>query len=258
MQPSFVVIALAFICGCFLGSFLCVLIDRLSTGRSFVKGRSYCEHCKKTLQPIDLIPLFSYLFLNGKCRYCHHKIPFRLFYIEFLAGVIVASLASFLHQGFISPLSAISLCAILLCFTGIFFADIIYGIIPDAFSIAILLFSFLYLFSINSSMLNHLLAGLGALAFFLVLFVATKGRGMGFGDVKLSFVLGFLLGFPGIVVALYIAFLTGAVVSLILVIWKKLRFFGGTIPFGPFLIISAIAALFYGDTLLQAFMARFL
>ena len=234
-----------------------MLIDRLSTGRSITKGRSYCEKCKKTLKPIDLIPIFSYIFLIGRCKHCKAHIPIRIFVVEMLSGIIFALLYFQVASSLLLPLSAICLSVILLCFVGIFFADLEYGIIPDLLVIGAILASFFYLFFQGLPMPTHVLSGLGSFAFFLLLFVVTKGRGMGLGDVKFAFVLGLLLGSPMTVVSLYLAFLTGAGVSIILVICKKLRFFGSTIPFGPFLVVSTIITLFYGDALLKFFLQKF-
>ena len=243
------VLFLSFIVGAFFGSFLNVLIDRLSTGRSFVKGRSYCEHCKKTLKPQDLVPLISYLYLKGRCRYCKVRIPLRLFLVETICGGTAALLA-------LGTLGTFGV--ILFCFIGIFVADLVYGLIPDLFVVIIAIASLFYVLILGQSITQHVITGIASLLFFLLLFAITRGRGMGFGDVKLSFALGFLLGFPGIIVSLYLAFLTGAGVSIILVICRKLKFFGSTIPFGPFLVASAVVALFWGQQIFQMFIFRFL
>lgn len=95
------------------------------------------------------------------------------------------------------------------------------------------------------------MSGLGAGIFFLALFLFTRGRGMGFGDVKFAFLMGLVLGFPNIIVSLYIAFLTGAIIGIILMIWGKKRFFGTAIPFGPFLVLGTFAALFWGEIIFQ-------
>ena len=247
-----------FIFGTIFGSFLNVSIDRLSTGRSVVRGRSYCEHCKKTLSAIELVPLVSFLLQKGKCKHCKAKIPPRLFVVELIIGVLFPLLYLYQQQTSLSLLPVVFLGIIIVFLIGIFFADISYGLIPDKMVIVIFFSAIFYLLSINAPFLNHLLSGFGALLFFLTLFVVTKGKGMGFGDVKLSFVLGLLLGFPLIVLCLYLAFLTGALVSIILVIWKKLRFFGGTIPFGPFLVFGTIIALFFGNQFLIPFLMKFL
>lgn len=249
---------ISFIFGIFLGSFLNVLIDRLSTDRPFVKGRSYCEHCKKTLHPKDLMPLVSFLLLKGRCRYCRKSIPVRLFVVELVTG-LVAVFSMFVYLSGMSPLFvSVVLFVILFSFLGIFFADLYYGIIPDLLVLLSLIAAFLYIMLLGLPLQAHLFAAGASLLFFVFLFIITKGKGMGLGDVKLSFVLGLLLGFPNIVVGLYLAFLTGAGVSIILVICRKLRFFGGTIPFGPFLIASSVITLFYGKDILNAFVQNFL
>ncbi len=247
-------VLITFIFGATVGSFLNVVIDRLSTGRSIIYGRSYCEGCRKTLKAYDLLPIVSYLVLRGKCRYCKAKIPLRILIVETLSALTFASIYLSIVTASISLLPGIFLGIIIYSFIGIFFADLEYGIIPDFLVIVSTVSSLLYLLSSNGLVIPHLIAGFATLAFFLLLFVITKGRGMGLGDVKLSFMLGFFLGFPSIIVALYLAFLTGAGVSIILVVWKKIRFLGGTIPFGPFLVGSAIIAYFFGTTIIQRFL----
>jgi leader peptidase (prepilin peptidase)/N-methyltransferase len=247
-------ILIIFIFGAIVGSFLNVVIDRLSTGRSIVYGRSYCEGCKKTLKPYDLLPIVSYLVLRGKCRYCKAKIPIRILIVETLSAITFGLIYLSVLGLTLSFLPAVFLGAIFLCFIGIFFADLEYGIIPDFLVIVSTFSSLFYLLFSNQLVIPHFIAGIATLAFFLLLYVITRGRGMGLGDVKLSFVLGFFLGFPSIIVALYLAFLTGAGVSIILVVWKKIRFLGGTIPFGPFLVGSAVVAYFFGTIIIQRFL----
>ena len=134
----------------------------------------------------------------------------------------------------------------------VFFTDLKYGIIPDKVIILAILASLLYVFILhNSYFIIHLLSGIGALLFFFFLFLLTKGRGMGFGDVKLSFLLGLVLGFPGTLISLYIAFLTGAIIGCILIIWKKKKLIGTKIPFGPFLVLGTLVAIFFEEQILQ-------
>lgn len=244
---NFVVIGQFFAIGAVLGSFLNVLIDRLSTGRKFTTGRSYCEYCKKTLKVADLVPIFSYLFLTGKCRYCKRSIPFRIFFVELFCGLLFPFLYIYgLQSGY--SLSAVPfLFLVLWTYIGIFFADFEYGIIPDLLVGMSILATVPYLLITGMPFSNHMISAFGTFLFFLLLHLATKGKGMGLGDVKLAFSLGLLLGFPLVVVGMYVAFLTGAAIAIILVICRKLRFFGSTIPFGPFLIFAAYFALFLGN-----------
>ncbi|MCL5434892.1 MAG: A24 family peptidase, partial [Patescibacteria group bacterium] len=129
-----------------------------------------------------------------------------------------------------------------------FFSDLKYGIIPDKIVFPATIISLTYAFIIyHLSFIIYLASGIGSFIFFLLLFLATRGKGMGFGDVKLSFLLGLVLGFPKIILALYLAFLTGAISGIILILWRKKRSLKETIPFGPFLTIGALIALFWGE-----------
>ena len=247
-----------FILGLFIGSFLNVLADRLPNEESVLKGRSRCEKCKKELVWYDLVPVLSFVFLQGKCRYCHTNLSSYYPIIELVTGIMFAITFLFVtknlpftiyHLPFIELFYYLFIISFLIV---IFFADLKYGIIPDKVVLPAIFVSSLYIvFNTNYLILSHLLSALGACLFFLFLFLITKGRGMGLGDVKLAFLMGFLLGFPGIVIALYLAFLTGALVGIILILWRKKRLFGGSIPFGPFLVLGTGAALFYQAPIVQ-------
>lgn len=240
-----------FLIGASIGSFLNVVIDRFATNRSIIKGRSYCESCKKTLETRDLIPLISFLLLKGKCRYCSKKISARLFLVELITGILFVFI--FFTYSFLSIHELGLVYVILSLFIAIFFIDLEYGIIPDKLTVLLTIFSGVYTAISGVDIANHFLSGAGSLLFFIGLYVVTRGKGMGLGDVKLSFALGVLLGFPLIIYGLYLAFLTGAVVSIILVLWKKKNFRTGTVPFGPFLTASTLFAFFLGNTLIIPF-----
>jgi prepilin signal peptidase PulO-like enzyme (type II secretory pathway) len=135
----------------------------------------------------------------------------------------------------------------------IFIIDLEKRIIPDELSLfgLVLVFFSLLLFD-PSSLYLHLLSGFGAGLFLLSLHIATQGKGMGLGDVKLALFLGSLLGWPWVAVWLFVAFLTGAIVGSILILSKKISF-GKQIAFGPFLVMSLIITLIWGETLLRMF-----
>jgi prepilin signal peptidase PulO-like enzyme (type II secretory pathway) len=247
-----------FFLGLLIGSFLNVLADRLSTGESPFKGRSYCNNCKRTLAWIDLIPVFSFVFLKGKCRYCKASLSVYYPLVEVTTGALFIAVLFFLgveSTTFITVITIISAIYLLLIVSAlvvIFFADLKYGIIPDGVIVFLFVIALPYLLFVHNSLfINHLFSGIGALIFFLFLFLITRGKGMGFGDVKFSFVMGLILGFPGIVVSLYIAFLTGAAIGSILLLWKRQKVFGVKIPFGPFLVFGFIITLFFGDIILE-------
>lgn len=241
-------IIVIFLLGISLGSFLNVVVDRFATGRSLVKGRSYCESCKRTIEIIDLIPVLSYVILRGRCRFCKKKIPLRIFLVEIFTGIITVYV--FLFFGSISIISLISIYVLTLLFIAIFFIDLEYGIIPDKLTVLLTIVASVFVISSGADIFNHLFSALGSLLFFIGLFVVTKGKGMGLGDVKVSFALGLVLGFPLVIYGLYIAFLTGAFISIILVLWRKKTFRSGTVPFGPFLTASTLFTIFFGKTLI--------
>jgi len=253
-----------FIIGLFTGSFLNVLVDRLPRGESIIKGRSHCEKCKENLRWYDLIPLLSFIFLKGKCRYCKASLSFYYPTVELATGTLFALTAFFVFHDLQFPISSqfsidfqllASLTYYLFMTSSlivVFFADLKYGIIPDKIIFPAILVSVLYLLTISHKLLAiNLFSAVGACLFFLLLFLITRGKGMGFGDVKFAFLMGLILGLPNIIVSLYIAFLTGAVIGCILIVWRKKKLKGAVIPFGPFLVLGTFAALFWGEKILQ-------
>ena len=243
-----------FLTGLFVGSFLNVLADRLPREESVLKGRSHCEKCKKILRWYDMIPVLSFVFLKGKCRYCHTPLSFYYPVVELTTGILFTVTFVFVTNNFQldQTVTLIYYLFMVSSLIVIFFADLKYGIIPDRIIFPAILVSFLYLL-LNTQylILPHILSAVGALIFFLALFFLTRGKGMGLGDVKFSFLMGFILGFPGIAIALYIAFLTGAIIGIILIVWRKKSLFGGTIPFGPFLVAGTVITLFYAAPITQ-------
>lgn len=248
---------LLLIFGLVVGSFLNVLIDRIPQDESPFKGRSYCDKCKKTLRWYDLIPFVSFIMLLGKCRYCSSPISFFYPLVEFITGILFVAAFVYLKdlrfmiydlRFFVNYLYYIF---ILSSFIVIFFSDLKYGIIPDKIVYSSTVISFLYLIlNTKHLILSSLLSGFGAFIFFLVLYLITREKGMGLGDVKLSFLLGLVLGFPKVIIAFYLAFLTGAVIGFILIIWgkKKLK---SAIPFGPFLILGAALSIFFAEKIIH-------
>lgn len=239
-----------------------VLIYRLPKNLSIL-GRSFCPYCKKPIGWYDNIPFVSFVMLGGKCRNCYSPILIQYPLVELLTGglfVFVFLLLGIRNQGsgIVDLINLGYYLFIVSALLVVFFIDLRHGIIPDKIIFPSILISAIYLFLIHNPALPagrplfmvHLLSAFGSFGFFLLLYLITRGRGMGFGDVKLSFLMGLFLGFPKIVIALYIAFLTGAAVSLILVLWGKKKFFGGTVPFGPFLVLGTIISAFWGNLIL--------
>src|SRR3989344_917801 len=187
-----------FLFGSALGSFICVIADRYNTGLSFLKGRSFCFSCNTKLQTKDLFPLFSYLFLKGRCRYCGIKIPREALFVEIIMGIVsilVALKIGILGNNFQFSIFNFQIIFNFLILSFIFAVillisiyDLRHFIIPDSFLVTFFVLSFLYLsifpsFNFSfffSSLLSVLLLPLP----FLALFLISRGTWFGFGDVK--------------------------------------------------------------------------
>lgn len=246
-----------FLLGLIIGSFLNVVIDRLPAGISIMHGRSKCDFCKRTLSPVDLVPVLSFIFLQGRCRYCRKKLSFQYPAIEMITGFLFLfalyvtapldktdSLLSFFYLSFLMG-----------SLLSIFMIDLKYRIIPDEILFVLLIATFIYHMigkTVIFSFIPFLLSGLGFFLFFLLLSLITRGKGMGFGDVKFAFVMGFILGFPRIITAFYLSFLLGSVISLVLLAIGRKRM-KDAVPFGPFLALSTLVSYVYGVELIDLF-----
>ncbi len=268
---------LLFLLGLVIGSFLNVLIDRLPNEES-ITGRSHCDHCKTNLTWKDLFPVFSFITLGGKCRYCKKKLS--LFYplVEILTGVlfvlvglsaartsalwvdngVLVNNKAALDQALLSihfnTLMLIALLGIVSSVIVIFFSDLKYQIIPDSVEVLLFAFVFLLLFAKGVTpriFLDQILSAFAVMIPILLVFLMTKGNGMGFGDVKLAFNIGFLLGIVAGMTALYIGFIAGAIVGVILIVMKRKKM-KSTIAFGPFLVIGLLTMLFFQNEILTS------
>lgn len=258
---------IVFFFGSAVGSFLNVLVYRIPRGESFWVGRSHCDNCNKKLAWHDLLPIISYLLLAGKCRYCRGAISIFYPVIEKLTGIlfviVIFSLIGRDYYLLTDPhylLTASYYLFITSSLMTIFLTDFKYGIIPFKIVFPAVIVTFIwYLFfpAENSTLLNAILSALGVFIFFFLLFIITKGRGLGFGDVVYVFLMGLLLGFPKIVLGLYISFLSGAVISLILVLAQRKKIKGGTIPFGPFLVGGTLISMLWGNAIIDQIMRYF-
>ena len=229
-----------FVLGLVIGSFLNVVIYRLPRGLGFVRGRSFCPKCKHKVNWFDNVPVISFLILKGRCRFCGGKISWRYPLIELLAGALF-------YLSYLSHLSFLSY--LLICgLVVVFFIDLEHQIIPDEIVIPLSILFLVYFLMTNPQLLitNYLITALISFLFLYFIFLLTKGKGMGFGDVKLAFLMGLVLGFPKIVVAFYLAFLTGAFVGVILILLSRAKL-KQKIAFGPFLVFGTIFSLLWGE-----------
>lgn len=258
----------------FLGSFFNVVIDRIYRGEQFLRGRSYCESCRKDLAPSDLLPVFSYLFLKGKCRYCSSVIPFWLPIVELSTGVIFTSVIYVFFTNFLWMYDSLFDAAFGLIFililtsllTLIFFTDARYYVIPTiyllAIGILILLGAVIYYSGFMGGVLSnlffpigdHMLGALIMIVFFGGMYLLSRGKFLGEGDIYLSGILGFFTGLQHALVMWFAAYVLGAFISILLIV-LKLKTSKDLIPFGPFLIAGFAIALIFGDLILSWYLS---
>ncbi len=269
-----VVYVFIFTLGLLMGSFLNVVVYRLPRGLKVGRGRSFCPHCRKQLKWWELIPLFSFLFLGGRCSKCKKAISWQYPAIELLTGALfVLGAYSLSHRlilvNYLNYYQAIAFYSLLLafyfiiisCLIAIFFIDLKHYIIPDSLiitgcgaSLAYLVlfqtnpyvrqaagediflrsfFPYIDFHFASSLFINNFLFAIIGGGFFWLIIAATKGKGMGMGDMKLGIFMGLLLGgrlFP----ALSLAFISGALAGVALILLKG-KTFKSQMPFGPFL-----------------------
>ena len=234
-----VLIILFAILGLVVGSFLNVCIDRLPQNKSIAYPPSHCEACQHKLAAKDLIPVFSYIRLRGRCRYCQASIPRRILWVELATAVIFALLCW--HYGLSAELGVMIFYASL--FIIIFVIDLEHGLILNrvvypGMIVALLLSLYPWPWfseSIGMRVAYAALGGAAGFAVFLLIALVSRG-GMGWGDVKLAALMGLAIGFPLVFLAIIMAAILGGIVAVALMIAKK-RTRRQTIPFGPFLAL---------------------
>ncbi len=261
----------SFVAGIVIGSFINVFVIRYGTGRA-VKGRSSCAVCGKKLAWYELIPLLSFVIQKGRCRGCETRISLQYPLVELCTGLLFmwavwASSAVAVGPILYSIIALSWLVIFLLVSLSVY--DIKHMIIPDGLVYTFIVVSFLSaIHRLPSFSMLDILSMLGggcvvALPLFL-LWAVSRGRWMGFGDVKLALGIGFLLGMVRGLSALVFAVWVGACVSLIVLTYERIRMkmrgldarAGGftmksEIPFGPFIVIGTLLVLFTGITLMD-------
>ena len=264
---------LVFIFGLVFGSFLNVVVYRLKSGEPIGLSRSFCPYCKTTLKWYDLVPLLSFIYLRGRCRYCRKKISWQYPIVEILSGliwVIVAyksnfqfsifnfqSISNFQFLNFIYYIFILSALLVIAVY------DFKWRIIPDKIIypaiVVVLIFNLFEISKYQNIMifLWPFLVALIAFLFFFMFFYFSKGRAMGLGDAKLSFLIGLFLSPLLAIAAFMLAFVIGAIFGIILIglgkIFSHYKKWGmkSQIAFGPFLVLGAFLAFFFSDFIIK-------
>ncbi|MFA6525251.1 MAG: prepilin peptidase [Patescibacteria group bacterium] len=235
-----------FIFGLIIGSFLNVVVYRMKNKKDFLKGRSFCTHCKKTLSAIDLIPLLSFILLLGKCRYCRKKISWQYPLVEFSTGLVFLIL--YLKFGFSLEFYIYSLYSVFLII--IFVYDLLYYLVLDSVSMPAIIVGFIGSLVLGLSLTNIIIGGIIGLTFFLLQFVISKGKWIGGGDLRLGLMCGFMVGWPKILPLLVVTYVSGAIISVSLLATKKKKW-QDSVPLGIFLTLATLVVLLFGDQIID-------
>jgi leader peptidase (prepilin peptidase)/N-methyltransferase len=235
--------------GLAVGSFLNVVASRVPLRRSVATGRSACMSCATPIAAWDNIPLVSYAVLRGRCRHCGAHIPARYPLVELVTALLVV--ACMVRFGATAEaLVAAAFCAVLVAIAAI---DAEHRIVPDRIVLPAAA-AFLMARLLLEPSLEWPLAALAASGALLVVALAYPA-GLGMGDVKLALLLGATLG-ATVAVALMVGLLAALVPAAVLIVRKGHKAARKTaIPFAPFLAVGAVAALFVGKTLLNAYLS---
>lgn len=253
--------------GAAMGSFVGAMTWRIKNKKDFVKDRSECEYCHHKLEPLDLVPIFSWVFLRGKCRYCKAKIGVTTLILEVsLAAAFVISYA-FWPLGNIDGVAGPDLLqlsmfllwlAALVLLTALFTYDIRWQLLPDRFMwplvVICLVLSFLNnIFVQDLSLLNYVfntfLAMIPVFGVYAILYILSRGEWIGFGDVKFGIAVGLLLNWQSALLVLVLANVLGSIVMLPMLATKKATV-NSQIAFGPFLIAATFAVFLFNSQLM--------
>ena len=259
---------IVFIFGSIVGSFLNVCIHRMPKSESIVWPRSHCPKCQKRIPGYDNIPFLSFILLKGKCRFCREKISWRYPFVELLTAVLMLTLFNRFGLGYTFFLYMVMLWGLIIAT----FVDIGHRIIPDEVSVGGMIvgfimvsvtgfafgpvkFSFIPMWgSFKGAIAGGGIIYLTGVLFDLVYFKLLKRpaingetESMGQGDVKLLAMIGAFMGWKLALLTFFLAPFLGIIVAVINLVTKK----DHTIPYGPFLSIGALLALFWGNRIIQ-------
>jgi len=261
---------LFFVLGLSLGSFVNMLVYRTADRyklerRKFKpkkKERSFCDYCGKQLSWYENIPILSWCVQRGRSRCCHKKLSLLYPIVEIFTGLLMVFVVQrFDLINFDLPIMVellrvfwLMILVVFLVFLMVF--DLKYLILPNFAVIILIIISLLGVIFDEPNIVPYLLSAVGSSIFLLFLNLITKGKGMGFGDVKLAVFMGLFLGWPKIILAMYMAFILGAIIGIVLMMFKKVT--GRTkIPFGPFLILGTLISWIYGNEILKLSVFQF-
>lgn len=254
-------ILIFFLFGLAIGSALNAIIYRLHTKKSWLRGSSICPKCSHQLAWYDLIPVISFLTLAGRCRYCRKKISIQYPLVELATGVLfvfVYLVNPITQSAVINQKSAILILnlAITAILILIFVYDLKHYIILDKVIIPSIVIVFLANLFLGKSWQSMLIAALVVSIFFLLQFLVSRGKWIGAGDLRLGFFMGVVLAWPLALLALFLAYIAGSLIGILLVV-LKLKRWRSQLPFATFLCPATFITLLWGEQILNWYVKLF-
>jgi leader peptidase (prepilin peptidase)/N-methyltransferase len=241
-----------FFLGAIIGSFINCYIWRTKNNKSVWRGRSCCLHCGRQLQALENVPIVSWLVLRGQCRICKKNIPKYYFIIELVTAglfVLVGILnniyldLSWLHL--VRDLFFVSILITVFVY-DLFYQTILPAVIWFGVIVGLIFNNFLFVFRIEYLFLSVLVGG----GFFFLQYIISHGKWIGDGDIFLGVMLGIWLGWPNIILGLFLAYIIGAIFSVGLLVKDK-KYWTTALPFGVFLSLGAFITLYFGDSIIR-------
>lgn len=244
-------ITITIIYGILIGSFLNVCIYRIPEKQSVVVVRSHCMSCGKQIKWYDLVPLVSFLILRGRCRYCKAKLSWQYPAVEALNGILYGIIV--LVNGF--NITSILYCLATSALLALSIIDWRTYEIPPSFNIFIGILGIIRLILDLPHWYNYVIGFVSVSGFLLLIFLVTKGRGIGFGDVKLMAAAGLLLGWKLIILSLGLGCVLGSIIHITLMYVKdKDR----VLAFGPYLSLGIFISMLYGEQIIEWYLHMFM
>ncbi len=239
-----------FLFGLIIGSFLNAVVYRLEKGGSIITQRSRCPHCGHMLSWYELVPLVSFIVQLRRCRACKQFISWQYLAVELATGALFIWLFLLFPQAPIGYLAYLFFVVSSLIIIFIF--DLKHYIIPNRVLYPLTAVVFSYAVATNGfskELGYHALAAVLASGFFLALYLVSKGKWIGFGDVKFAVCMGFFLEPWLTLVAFFVSYFAGAIASGIVLLLRR-KSLHSEIPFGPFLVLGTLVAFAYGNELI--------
>jgi len=259
----------SFVVGLAFGSFALAMVDRMKAKKTWIHGRSKCDHCKHVLSPRDLIPVFSWVIQGGKCQYCKKKLSSYYPLVELGSGFVFLFSYLFLPyeiEGLFSVMFGLWLFSLVLM-TALTVFDLRWYRLPNKIVYPLISVALIHRVveffakdeTLSEALLPTLLALIVGSGVFWLLFQISKGKWIGDGDYRLGVAIGLFLADPLVTwLAIFIASLIGLVFMLPSILGSKKNKLKLKVPFGPFLILGLYFCYLFGEKIIDWYLETFL